>query len=138
MEASVYSSQYTHLLSQLSHNTHTHTRLSHNTHTTLTYTHTHNSHNTHTCYHNSHIYTHTHTHITLSHNTHTQQEYISKPDNDVVLNVIDKDLDRTFPSHVLFQKSGSHGYVTNLHCILASTVSHSSSVPPGKQTSAEC
>ena len=46
----------------------------------------------------------THTH------THTQQELTSKPDNDVVLNVIDKDLDRTFPSHVLFQKSGSQGY----------------------------
>ena len=58
------------------------------------------------CYHNSH------THI------HTQQELTSKPDNDVVLNVIDKDLDRTFPTHVLFQKSGSQGYVdqASLHC----------------------
>ena len=83
----------------------------------------------------SHIRTkhpHTHTH------THTQQEYISKDDNDVVLNVIDKDLDRMFPTHVLFQKAGSQGYVTNLHCSPMSTVRHSSSAPPGKQTSTEC
>ena len=39
------------------------------------------------------------------------QELTSQPDNDVVLNVIDKDLDRTFPSHVLFAKDGSQGYV---------------------------
>jgi len=40
------------------------------------------------------------------------EELTSQPDNDVVLNVIDKDLDRTFPSHVLFAKAGSQGYVT--------------------------
>lgn len=32
------------------------------------------------------------------------QELVSRPDTDVVTNVIDKDLDRTFPSHVLFKK----------------------------------
>ena len=77
------------------------------------------------------------THTQLSH-IRTQQEYISKPDNDVVLNVIDKDLDRMFPTHVLFQKAGSQGYVTNLHCSPMSTVRQSSSAPPGKQTSTEC
>ena len=45
------------------------------------------------------LITHTHIHT----HTHTQ-ELISKPDNDVVLNVIDKDLDRTFPTHVFFSK----------------------------------
>lgn len=34
---------------------------------------------------------------------------ISKPDNDVVIHVIDKDLDRTFPTHVLFKKKGAQG-----------------------------
>ena len=83
---------------------------------------------------------HTHNSLTYAQNTHThtQQEYISKDDNDVVLNVIDKDLDRMFPTHVLFQKAGSQGYVTNLHCSPMSTVRHSSSAPPGKQTSTEC
>lgn len=34
---------------------------------------------------------------------------IAKPDNDVVIHIIDKDLGRTFPSHVLFAKKGSQG-----------------------------
>ena len=34
---------------------------------------------------------------------------MSRPDPEIVLNVIDKDLDRTFPSHVLFAKAGSQG-----------------------------
>lgn len=37
------------------------------------------------------------------------EELVSKPDSDIVINVIDKDLDRTFPSHVLFAKAGSQG-----------------------------
>ena len=32
------------------------------------------------------------------------QELVSRPDTDIVRNVIDKDLDRTFPSHVVFKK----------------------------------
>lgn len=40
------------------------------------------------------------------------QELVSRPDSDVVVNVIDKDLDRTFPSHVLFKKES--GYVVEL------------------------
>lgn len=38
------------------------------------------------------------------------QELSSQHDPEIVENVIDKDLDRTFPSHVLFQKAGSQGY----------------------------
>jgi hypothetical protein len=34
---------------------------------------------------------------------------VSQRDTEIVLNVIDKDLDRTFPSHVLFAKDGSQG-----------------------------
>jgi hypothetical protein len=37
------------------------------------------------------------------------QHLVSQRDTEIVLNVIDKDLDRTFPSHVLFAKDGSQG-----------------------------
>lgn len=36
---------------------------------------------------------------------------MGREDNDVVIHVIDKDLARTFPSHVLFAEKGSQGYV---------------------------
>ena len=39
------------------------------------------------------------------------QDLIHRPEPDIVVNVIDKDLDRTFPSHVLFAKAGSQGLV---------------------------
>ncbi|XP_003388923.1 PREDICTED: TBC1 domain family member 10A-like [Amphimedon queenslandica] len=37
------------------------------------------------------------------------EELVSREDNDVVIHVIDKDLARTFPSHVLFAEKGSQG-----------------------------
>ena len=39
------------------------------------------------------------------------QDLVGREDNDVVIHVIDKDLARTFPSHVLFAEKGSQGYV---------------------------
>ena len=38
------------------------------------------------------------------------QKLVVQPDTDIVIHVIDKDLGRTFPSHVLFAKKGSQGY----------------------------
>lgn len=37
------------------------------------------------------------------------QDLVRQRDTEIVVNVIDKDLDRTFPSHVLFAKAGSQG-----------------------------
>jgi hypothetical protein len=45
----------------------------------------------------------------LEQNPNLFDELISRPDNDVVIHIIDKDLGRTFPSHVLFAKKGSQG-----------------------------
>ena len=43
------------------------------------------------------------------------QDLVGREDNDVVIHVIDKDLARTFPSHVLFAEKGSQGYVPFTH-----------------------
>ena len=37
------------------------------------------------------------------------QKLTQEPDTDIVIHVIDKDLDRTFPTHVLFSKKGAQG-----------------------------
>lgn len=39
------------------------------------------------------------------------QKLTQEPDTDIVIHVIDKDLDRTFPTHVLFAKKGAQGWV---------------------------
>ena len=37
------------------------------------------------------------------------QDLVQQPDTEIVVNVIDKDLDRTFPAHTHFAKPGSQG-----------------------------
>ena len=50
------------------------------------------------------------------------QKLTKEPDSEIVIHVIDKDLDRTFPTHVLFAKKGAQGcvylimYLSIMHC----------------------